>query len=62
MMATPMSAEALAARQEAYIDRIPLGRIAHPGEVADAAVFLCSARAGYMTGATVDVSDGMLMH
>jgi 3-oxoacyl-[acyl-carrier protein] reductase len=62
MMETPMSSDALAARRKAYLKRIPLGRIARPEEVADVAVFLCSPRAGYMTGATVDVSGGMLMH
>ena len=62
MMATDMSAQALAERQEEYEDRIPLGRIASCDEIADVAVFLCSPRAGYMTGATVDVSGGMLMH
>lgn len=62
MMETPMSSDALAARRETYLERIPLGRVAQPGEVADVAVFLCSPRSGYMTGATVDVSGGMLMH
>jgi 3-oxoacyl-[acyl-carrier protein] reductase len=61
MMETPMSAEALADRREKYLERIPLGRIADPAEVADVAVFLCSDRAGYMTGTTVDVSGGMIM-
>ncbi len=62
MMETPMSAEALADRREKYLARIPLRRIASTSEVADVAVFLCSARAAYMTGATVDVSGGMIMH
>ena len=62
MMETHMSAEVLRDRREKYLSRIPLGRIAAPAEVADVAVFLCSPRAGYMTGATVDVSGGMLMH
>jgi 3-oxoacyl-[acyl-carrier protein] reductase len=41
--------------------RIPMGRIADPREVADVVTFLASARAGYMTGATVCVTGGMLM-
>ncbi len=62
MMETAMSADVLAARRGDYLQRIPLGRVADPAEVADVAVFLCSDRAGYMTGACVDVSGGMLMH
>lgn len=62
MMETPMSAEALAERREQYLERIPMRRIATPPEVADVAVFLCSPRAGYITGACIDVSGGMLMH
>lgn len=61
MMETPMAADALADRREKYLERIPLRRIADPAEVADVAVFLCSKRAGYMTGTTVDVSGGMIM-
>ena len=61
MMETPMAAEALSERREKYLERIPLGRIADASEVADVAVFLCSDRAGYMTGTTVDVSGGMIM-
>ncbi|MHC5074719.1 MAG: SDR family oxidoreductase, partial [Planctomycetota bacterium] len=44
-----------------YLSRIPLHRIATPKEVADVVVFLASERARYMTGATVDVTGGMLM-
>jgi 3-oxoacyl-[acyl-carrier protein] reductase len=62
MMETPMAADALADRRETYLKRIPMGRIAEPAEVADVATFLCSPRAGYITGACVDVSGGMLMH
>lgn len=61
MMATPMSAQALREREPAYLERIPLGRIAQPAEVAPVVVFLASAQADYITGATVDASGGMLM-
>jgi len=61
MMKTPMSADAVAERADTYLARIPVGRIADPAEVADVAVFLCSDRAAYMTGTTVDVSGGMIM-
>ncbi len=37
----------------------PLGRIGTPREIAQVAVFLCSDRASFMTGATVVVDGGM---
>jgi 3-oxoacyl-[acyl-carrier protein] reductase len=61
MMQTDMAREALKRGQDHYLGRIPLRRIGDPAEVADVVVFLASERAGYMTGATVDVSGGMLM-
>jgi 3-oxoacyl-[acyl-carrier protein] reductase len=61
MISTDMTAETLAANEPRYLARIPLGRIADPAEVADVIVFLASERAGYMTGATVNVSGGLLM-
>ncbi|MEZ5098784.1 MAG: SDR family oxidoreductase [Thermoleophilia bacterium] len=50
------------AQLDAFVARIPLGRVATPAEVAGTAVFLASQHAGYITGATVDVTGGMLMH
>jgi NAD(P)-dependent dehydrogenase (short-subunit alcohol dehydrogenase family) len=38
-------------------ERLPLGRPASPEEIADAAVFLCSPRAGYVSGAVLSM-DG----
>ena len=61
MMVTDMAQDALAEDEQRYIDRTPLGRIADPSEVANVVVFLASERASYMTGATVDVTGGMLM-
>jgi len=61
MMRTPMSAEALSQREQEYLKRIPLGRVAEPEEVANVVVFLASEKASYITGATIDVTGGMLM-
>ena len=51
---TPEEAKANAAKQ------IPLGRYGNPDEFASAAVFLFSAQARYITGASVQVDGGMV--
>jgi 3-oxoacyl-[acyl-carrier protein] reductase len=61
MIYTDMTAATIEANEAEYLARIPLGRIAQPAEIADVVVFLASEQASYMTGATVDVSGGMLM-
>jgi 3-oxoacyl-[acyl-carrier protein] reductase len=60
-MATEMAQDEFRKNKEQYLKRIPLGRIAEPAEIANMVVFLASDRAGYITGATMDVDGGMLM-
>lgn len=62
MVLTEMVAGIWEQRKETYLARIPLHRIGQPEEIAKVVVFLASEAASYMTGATVDVSGGMLMH
>jgi NAD(P)-dependent dehydrogenase (short-subunit alcohol dehydrogenase family) len=40
------------------VARLPLGRMASPEEIADAVLFLASAKAGYITGATLSMDGG----
>jgi 3-oxoacyl-[acyl-carrier protein] reductase len=49
------------AQRGKLMERIPLGRLGTPEDVADAVAFLASARAGYITGATLHVNGGMYM-
>ncbi|MDR2643732.1 MAG: SDR family oxidoreductase [Planctomycetaceae bacterium] len=62
LMYTEIIAAAIDADPEKFNKRSLLGRIAKTEEIAQVAVFLCSDRASYMTGASVDVSGGMALH
>jgi NAD(P)-dependent dehydrogenase (short-subunit alcohol dehydrogenase family) len=46
-------------RQARLLERIPLGRISEPEEIANVALFLASDLASYVTGAIVAVDGGM---
>jgi 3-oxoacyl-[acyl-carrier protein] reductase len=49
------------AQRDKLLERIPLGRLGAPEEVAHAVAFLASDAAGYVTGATLHVNGGMYM-
>jgi 3-oxoacyl-[acyl-carrier protein] reductase len=40
---------------------VPMGRFGTPGDVAEAAAFLCSDAAGYITGQVLQVDGGLVM-
>lgn len=48
-------------QKEALMQKIPLGRLGQPDDIAAAVVFLVSSGASYMTGATLHVNGGMVM-
>ncbi|MCD6461157.1 MAG: 3-oxoacyl-ACP reductase FabG [Thermoplasmata archaeon] len=47
--------------REECMGRIPLGRMAHPSEIAEAAVFLCADESSYITGHVLHVNGGLAM-
>jgi 3-oxoacyl-[acyl-carrier protein] reductase len=46
---------------KAFIGSFPIKRLGLPGEIGDLVVFLCSDRAAYITGASIDINGGDLM-
>lgn len=44
-----------------YLERIPLGRFAHPDEICPVLVFLAAEESSYITGQTICVDGGMVM-
>ncbi len=47
-------------KKAALVSTVPVKRLATPEEIADVIVFVASANASYMTGASIPVDGGML--
>jgi 3-oxoacyl-[acyl-carrier protein] reductase len=48
-------------QRTAILDRVPLGRLGAPEDIAAAVAYLASPQAGYVTGAVLHVNGGMYM-
>jgi NAD(P)-dependent dehydrogenase (short-subunit alcohol dehydrogenase family) len=60
-VSTAMSSKALdddPERKEKVLSRTPLGRLGEPADIAEAALFLASAKAKYITGVVLPVDGG----
>jgi 2-hydroxycyclohexanecarboxyl-CoA dehydrogenase len=61
---TPMTRELMAGKEamlEALLHAIPLRRLGRPDDVAGLVAFLCTERAGFVTGQTMSASGGITM-
>ena len=59
---TEMTAVIQGEQREAVLARIPLGRAGTPQEVAGLVGYLASDAAAYITGATITIDGGLIMH
>ncbi len=58
---TDMTRALADAQRHKLLERIPLGRLGSPEDIAHAVAYLASEAAGYVTGATLHVNGGMYM-
>ncbi|WP_372000148.1 3-oxoacyl-[acyl-carrier-protein] reductase [Tistrella mobilis] len=60
-IATPMTDVLTDEQKTGLLDKVPVGRLGSPEDVAAAIVYLASAEAAYVTGQTLHVNGGMVM-
>lgn len=59
IMLTDMTRDRVEANKEAYLAKVPIGRIGVPEDIANAALFLASDLSSYITGQVIHVNGGM---
>ena len=47
--------------REDIVDRVPVGRLGQPDEIARAVAFLAAEESGFITGANLPVNGGLFM-
>ncbi|MGC9417802.1 MAG: 3-oxoacyl-[acyl-carrier-protein] reductase [Rhodovulum sp.] len=60
-IATAMTDKLTEEQKAGILDAVPMGAMGTPADIAAAVVYLSSAEAGYVTGATLHVNGGMAM-
>jgi len=60
-ISTPMTDVLSEANRAALSEKIPLGRLGSPGDIAAGVVYLAAEEAGWITGATLHINGGMAM-
>ncbi|WP_449220103.1 3-oxoacyl-[acyl-carrier-protein] reductase [Tistrella mobilis] len=60
-IATPMTDVLTDEQKTGLLDKVPVGRLGSPEDVAAAIVYLASVEAAYVTGQTLHVNGGMVM-
>ncbi|MDR3522215.1 MAG: 3-oxoacyl-[acyl-carrier-protein] reductase [Acidocella sp.] len=58
---TPMTDALTDAQRAALAEKIPLGRLGAPADIAASVVYLASEEAGWVTGTTIHINGGMAM-
>jgi len=58
---TEMTRSWLGAKMDTFIDKVPLGRLARPADIADTVLFLASSQSEFITGQAIHVNGGMHM-
>jgi len=59
---TEMSHQWLGDKMYEFIEKVPLGRLVKPGDIASAVLFLASPLSEFITGQVIHVNGGMYMH